>query len=64
MISHPAAPAEIKEGPTDRRVMWGTAVVMKCDAIGEPEPHIQWLRDGKPVSFLLIKRTAIGFGIL
>ncbi|XP_013420550.1 muscle, skeletal receptor tyrosine protein kinase [Lingula anatina] len=43
------APAEIVDGPKDRKVWWGTVVRLQCRTVGNPMPHILWQKNGIPV---------------
>ena len=45
-----SAPVEIVEGPTDRRVLFGTTVYLKCEAAGIPKPDIMWMKNSQTVS--------------
>ncbi|XP_013390821.1 muscle, skeletal receptor tyrosine protein kinase-like [Lingula anatina] len=42
------APAEIVDGPKDRKVWWGTVVRLQCRTVGNPMPHILWQKNGIP----------------
>lgn len=44
-----AATPHLVKPPQDTTVPAGSLVVFECDATGEPDPVVQWLRDGIPV---------------
>lgn len=42
-------PPIITQGPQNQTLPLSTVAMLPCAAIGEPPPHIRWLRNTRPV---------------
>ncbi|KAK3587014.1 hypothetical protein CHS0354_016993 [Potamilus streckersoni] len=57
-------PPIIKIGPQNQTLPLDSNALLLCQALGEPQPHIRWYRDGHPLSMNDARYTLLNSGTL